>query len=200
MALLVVDRDPHSREAVRLLLREMGVGVILEAKSGDEALKTLAQERSKIRFILSEYDIPDLDGIAFANRLSSYPEQHSTPFLMMTSDELYRGKLKNLATGDSRVDGILLKPFRQQALESAMSSGVRASKRPASPHRLFRKRPGLFYSAHLAPSRRWAIPIGKRRDGRSSPDELNEIVKTEGPRIGALVIEPALCGVGERTG
>lgn len=128
MATLIVDDESDTRQALRLLLSQSGHKTILEAKHGAEALQVIDREGSRIRTIVADWEMPYLDGLELARRISVLPELELTAFLLISSD-LSRSRLKRLRLEIPRLDGYLIKPFERQSLRDALdhSHACRAS-------------------------------------------------------------------------
>ena len=119
MEILIVDDEASTREALRDVLTQMGHKPILEAKNGDEALKFLEAEKTKIRMIIADWEMPQMDGITLADRLAERGHLDSIPFLLITSD-LPAKRLEELKQHHPRIDHSLLKPFRSKVIEEAI--------------------------------------------------------------------------------
>jgi len=66
---VIVDDHTGFREEARRLLEEIGVRVVGEAATGQEALSTV--RRLKPDLVLLDIQLPDLDGFAVAAQLTS---------------------------------------------------------------------------------------------------------------------------------
>src|SRR4051812_32161749 len=106
MAVLIVDDEIGTREALRDLLTEIGQKIILEAKNGEEALKIADAEKSRIRMIVADWEMPYMDGLTLAQNVSSRPYLDLAPFLLITSD-LPKSKLNEFARTYPRLDAWL---------------------------------------------------------------------------------------------
>ena len=115
MAILVVDNESKTRDTLRFFLRNLGHKTILEAKNAEEALKLIEISKSKIRMILIDEGHRQ-DGLLLANRIQQKASLEYLPFVLMASGRLDKKKTS------SRVDELLLKPFRMATLETAMAS------------------------------------------------------------------------------
>lgn len=119
--ILVVDDDPHLREALRTLLEDEGYRVE-EAADGVEALDVI--DRCHVDVVLLDLQMPRLDGagfIAAASARGALP-----PVVAMSAGRL--------STPGAPVTRFLAKPFAARAmldaLEDAMASGFTV---PATP-------------------------------------------------------------------
>lgn len=112
---LVVDDDDGSRGTVVEYLKSMGYTRVTEATDGTDAMRALEREPS-ISFIISDWDMPLMNGLTFLQRLKSDPGKANLPFVIMTSPISHESE-KVMLAAESLVDGYLIKPFRSQALQ-----------------------------------------------------------------------------------
>ena len=94
------------------LLRRLGFKT-LEAKTGFEALAHLG---SVIHLVVSDINMPDMDGITLVQRLRAIPAMRATPILMLTTET--SGELKAKAVGAT---GWLTKPFEASQLQAVVA-------------------------------------------------------------------------------
>ncbi|MDF2962990.1 MAG: DNA-binding response regulator [Paenibacillus sp.] len=99
---LIVDDDPHIREAMILHLRSEGFDM-LEASNGLEALRFLEERR--IDLVVLDIMMPEMDGWEFCRRLR---EERDTPVLMVTAKGESSHKVRGFLLG---TDDYLVKPF-----------------------------------------------------------------------------------------
>ena len=104
---LIADDDADMRLYLRGCLRIEGVGAVLEAADGTEALR-LAQDVMPA-LIISDVLMPGLDGNALCRALKADPRTRAIPFLLIS--------------GETRApppctDGFLPKPFNMATLRA----------------------------------------------------------------------------------
>lgn len=82
--LLIVDDSPEDRELYRRYLRRNSEGAyaILNASTGQQGLELWQQHRPDA--VLLDYRLPDLDGLAFLDRLRSLTQQSCLPVVIVT--------------------------------------------------------------------------------------------------------------------
>ena len=78
--LLIVDDHPSFRASARMLLEAEGFDVIGEAEDGQSALRAVQELRPDV--VLLDVQLPDIDGIEVAARLS---QNGSGPAIVLTS-------------------------------------------------------------------------------------------------------------------
>jgi two-component system, chemotaxis family, chemotaxis protein CheY len=84
--ILIVDDSATMRKIVSRSLREAGlaVGDIYEAGNGIEALAVLAVNKEEIQLILSDVNMPEMDGVDFVKAARS--KGIKTPIVMITTE------------------------------------------------------------------------------------------------------------------
>ena len=93
------------RQIVSFTLRAAGYGVV-EAVDGEDAF-----EKARARafdLVLTDQNMPRLDGIGLTRRLRSHPGYGTTPILILTTESSDQMKQAGRAAG---ADGWLVKPF-----------------------------------------------------------------------------------------
>jgi two-component system chemotaxis response regulator CheY len=105
---LIVDDSSVMRKIVERSLRQAGVdfAAVLEASNGSEALTVLQQH--KVDLILSDINMPVMDGLQFVEALQSLPSAKDVPVVMITTEGSESYVLKALSFG---ARGYIRKPF-----------------------------------------------------------------------------------------
>jgi two-component system chemotaxis response regulator CheY len=117
----VVDDHPSIRQIVATVLREIGAARVLEAENGAVAL-ALLREHSDIALIISDWDMPVLDGFGLLRQLRGLDnEKCETPFIVMSGKSSSDLKQAFLPLG---IEGVLSKPFSLQDLVRAVKKAV----------------------------------------------------------------------------
>ncbi len=94
--ILIVDDDDDVREVLSRLVASSGYRV-LKARGGQEALKTLANE--KVDLILLDLMMPDMDGFATLQHMQSQPSCKSLPVIILSAKGDKESVLKALKNG-----------------------------------------------------------------------------------------------------
>ncbi|HCS62899.1 MAG TPA: two-component system response regulator [Cellvibrio sp.] len=113
--ILIVDDSASVRQVVSLALRAAGHKVI-EACDGLDALGKL--DGSKIHLIVSDINMPNMDGLSFVKVIKAKGEYQYTPVLMLTTESGDDKKMEGKSLG---VKGWLVKPFKPDLLLSAVA-------------------------------------------------------------------------------
>jgi two-component system chemotaxis response regulator CheY len=113
--ILVVDDSPSIRQIVGLTLKGAGYSVI-EAVDGIDALSKL--DGQKISLIVSDVNMPNLDGIGLVKKIKLLPDYKFTPILMLTTEAGESMKAEGKAAG---AKAWLVKPFQPAVLLAAIT-------------------------------------------------------------------------------
>jgi two-component system chemotaxis response regulator CheY len=109
---LIVDDFSTMRRIVRNLLKEIGYSNAEEAEDGVVALNLL--RTSKFDFVVSDINMPNMDGFALLKSAKADENLKSIPFLMVTA-EAKKEDIVNAA--QSGASGYIVKPFTKATLE-----------------------------------------------------------------------------------
>jgi DNA-binding response OmpR family regulator len=126
--ILVVDDEAHIVRVVAFKLRAAGFEVI-EAFDGEEAWSRLREH--KVDLVLTDQQMPVLDGIGLARRINADAELSGTPVLMLTA----RGfRLDPEEFAGSGIAEMIDKPFSPRVLVDRVRAGLgsAASRREAA--------------------------------------------------------------------
>jgi two-component system chemotaxis response regulator CheY len=118
--ILIVDDSSSVRTIARIALREQGYDVV-EAVNGKEALEKLAAER--VHLVVSDVNMPVMDGISFLKELKSHPTSKFVPVIMLTTEAGQDKKQEGRAAG---AKAWIVKPFQPATLVDAVSKLVLA--------------------------------------------------------------------------
>jgi len=83
MKVLVVDDDKTTRKMISLILNSKGYEVVT-AENGIEALQKLGIE--DINLILTDMNMPYMDGIELVKQIRSSQERSNIPIVMITTE------------------------------------------------------------------------------------------------------------------
>jgi two-component system, chemotaxis family, chemotaxis protein CheY len=112
---LVVDDDGQVRDILIGYLKSFGFEKIIEAKDGKAALKIIQNHTQKIDYIISDWEMPHVDGLTLLRAVRKDPAREMIKFIMVTSQGS-RERIKITKAAQSRVDAYVVKPFRGQVL------------------------------------------------------------------------------------
>ncbi len=109
-SILAVDDSASMRQMVTFTLKGAGYEVI-EAVDGVDALNKA--KGKKVNMVLTDVNMPNMDGITLIRELRKLPEYKFTPMLMLTTESAADKKAQGKAAGAT---GWLVKPFNPDQL------------------------------------------------------------------------------------
>lgn len=113
--ILVVDDSASLRQVVNIALKTAGYEV-LEAVDGKDALAKL--DGRKIHLIISDVNMPNMDGITFVKAAKQIPAYKFTPVIMLTTEAGAEKKSAGQAAG---AKAWVVKPFQPAQMLTAVS-------------------------------------------------------------------------------
>jgi two-component system chemotaxis response regulator CheY len=113
---LVVDDFSTMRRIVRNLLKELGFVNVDEAEDGVVALQKL--KAGGFDFIVSDWNMPNMDGLTLLQTVRADPALKHLPVLMITAE----AKKENIiAAAQSGASGYIVKPFTAATLNEKLA-------------------------------------------------------------------------------
>jgi two-component system chemotaxis response regulator CheY len=112
--IMVVDDSISIRQVVGIALKQAGY-TVLEACDGGDALAKLTGQ--KVNLIISDVNMPNMDGISFVRELKTRAAYKFTPVLMLTTESQEEKKEQGKAAG---ARAWMVKPFKPEALLAAV--------------------------------------------------------------------------------
>ncbi|MDO6513438.1 MULTISPECIES: response regulator [unclassified Neptuniibacter] len=83
---LIVDDSSLSRKYIQQMLKSLSIHSIQTAKDGSEALE-LINQGNLFDLIITDYNMPNIDGKELTEHIRTASEQPTVPILMMTSEQ-----------------------------------------------------------------------------------------------------------------
>jgi CheY-like chemotaxis protein len=158
MSILIVEDNPVNARLLALMLQEQGYQTVT-AENGKEALKK-ASEIPDIQMIITDYLMPEMDGLEFIVKVRALPTFNHAPILVASA----RGDLETVKrVQDLRCAGFLLKPIDKEQLIKRVGQLLRSQ-------------------SHVLPGKDKAME--KMRIG---PSEYHDLVKTFEAQLAATV-------------
>ncbi|MDK9723842.1 MAG: chemotaxis response regulator CheY [Sterolibacteriaceae bacterium MAG5] len=113
---LVVDDFSTMRRIVRNLLKELGFTNVEEAEDGAVALARL--KSGGIDFVITDWNMPNMDGLTLLQSVRADPALKHLPVLMITAE----AKKENIiAAAQAGASGYIVKPFTAATLQEKMN-------------------------------------------------------------------------------
>ncbi|MDI1239439.1 MAG: chemotaxis response regulator CheY [Polaromonas sp.] len=114
--ILVVDDFPTMRRIVRNLLKELEFVNVDEAEDGAVGLEKV--RNGNYGFVVSDWNMPNMDGLAMLQAIRADPSFAKLPVLMVTAE----AKKENIiAAAKAGANGYVVKPFTAITLEEKIT-------------------------------------------------------------------------------
>ncbi|SNT10775.1 two-component system, chemotaxis family, response regulator CheY [Noviherbaspirillum humi] len=111
---MVVDDSTSVREVVGIALRGAGYQVV-EGRDGKDALSKLNGQ--KVHLIISDVNMPNMDGISFVKAVKEMQAYRFTPVIMLTTESADEKKRQGQLAG---AKAWVVKPFKPEVLLAAV--------------------------------------------------------------------------------
>lgn len=115
LRVLVVDDFPTMRRIVKNLLKQLGFDNIDEAEDGLMALQKL--KTGGYGLVVSDWNMPNMEGIDLIRKIRQDPVLKDTPFLMVTAEAEKEKVIEAIKAG---VDNYIVKPFTAEVLKEKL--------------------------------------------------------------------------------
>jgi len=115
---MIVDDSASLRQVVGIALRGAGYEVI-EGCDGKDALAKLTGQ--KVHLVISDVNMPNMDGITFVKNLKQMPAYKFTPVIMLTTESQEGKKQEGQAAG---AKAWVVKPFQPTQMLAAVAKLV----------------------------------------------------------------------------
>ena len=114
--ILIVDDSASLRMVVKMALQRAGYDVV-EAGDGVQGLAAL-EAAGKVNLIVSDVNMPNMDGITFVSKVKQHPRHKFVPVVMLTTEGQDAKKEQGRAAG---AKAWIVKPFNPPQLLDAVS-------------------------------------------------------------------------------
>jgi two-component system chemotaxis response regulator CheY len=114
---LVVDDQQTMRSLVRTGLQQLGFRTIHEAPDGEEGLRHMLSR--PVQLVISDYNMPKLDGLGLLRAIRSHPPIQKTAFIMLTGRADKELVQRAVQFG---VNNYLVKPFTVGTLKEKIEA------------------------------------------------------------------------------
>ena len=117
--ILVVDDMSTSRGLITQALDAFGVRSVTTAENGKDALAAIA--RHPVHLVISDYNMPEMDGLQLLHHLRASPKTKSVGFILITG----RAEQQIIDHGKKLgMNNYLKKPFEQSGLRNCIEAVV----------------------------------------------------------------------------
>jgi len=114
MTVLTVDDSRTMRDMLRLALTDAGF-TVLQAEDGAHGLEVLADRAPDV--IVTDINMPRLDGYGFIEGVRAHPTHRAIPILVLSTESSQEKKLR---ARDAGASGWIVKPFSPDKLVAAI--------------------------------------------------------------------------------
>jgi two-component system, chemotaxis family, chemotaxis protein CheY len=115
MKILVVDDFSTMRRIVKNVLKQLGFDNIEEAEDGVQALAKL--KSGGFSFMVSDWNMPNMDGLVLLKTIRTDPELKELPVLMVTAEAEKHMVVTAIQAG---VNNYVVKPFTAEIFKEKM--------------------------------------------------------------------------------
>ncbi len=113
---LVVDDSKTIRMVLRKILRELGYEVC-EAADGKDALNVIESEKAAVSLVLTDWNMPVMNGLDLVKNLRRDPELTSLKIIMVTTETELDHIVSALEAGANEY---VMKPFTKDILREKL--------------------------------------------------------------------------------
>ncbi len=117
-SIMIVDDSASLRQVVSIALKSAGYEVV-EAVDGKDALTKL--DGRKLHLIISDVNMPNMDGISFVKAAKELPAYKFTPIIMLTTEAGENKKQEGQTAG---AKAWVVKPFQPAQMLTEVSKLV----------------------------------------------------------------------------
>ena len=116
---LIVDDSAAIRKILQRVLRQadIPIGTVYEAGDGLEALDAL--KKQTVGLILSDINMPNMDGLEFLTKVKSEPDWKNLPIVMVSTEGTQAKVMEAVERGAS---GYVRKPFTAEQIKEKLAA------------------------------------------------------------------------------
>lgn len=111
LKILAVDDSPTMRRIIVNTLKRAGYEDVTEASDGKDALAKMKVEQFNL--VITDWNMPEMDGITFVSQIRSQEEFKDMPVLMVTTRSVKEDIIEAMKAG---VNNYIVKPFTPETL------------------------------------------------------------------------------------
>ena len=119
LKILAVDDSPTMRRIIINTLKRAGFNNVIEASDGKDALAKMKIERPN--FIITDWNMPEMDGLTFITTIRATDEYKELPVLMVTTRSVQEDIVAAMKAG---VNNYIVKPFTPDTLKAKIDQMV----------------------------------------------------------------------------
>ena len=116
LKILAVDDSPTMRRIITNTLKRAGFPDVTEASDGKDALAKM--QVTSFNFIITDWNMPEMDGMEFVTTLRKADEFKKIPILMVTTRSVKDDIVEAIKVG---VNSYIVKPFTPDILKAKIN-------------------------------------------------------------------------------
>lgn len=124
LKILAVDDSPTMRRIIVNTLKRAGFNDISEATDGKDALAKMKVDNYGL--VITDWNMPEMDGLTLVNQIRSTAELHDMPILMVTTRSVKDDIIEAMKAG---VNNYIVKPFTPETLGEKIQQVLKAAGR-----------------------------------------------------------------------
>jgi two-component system chemotaxis response regulator CheY len=113
LKIIAVDDSPTMRRIIINTLKRAGFEDVIEASDGKDALAKMKVE--KVNFVITDWNMPEMDGLTFVTTIRATDEFKGLPVLMVTTRSVKEDIVEAMKAG---VNNYIVKPFTPETLKA----------------------------------------------------------------------------------
>ncbi|MBK7141018.1 MAG: response regulator [bacterium] len=113
LKIIAVDDSPTMRRIIINTLKRAGYENVIEATDGKDALAKMKVEH--VSFVITDWNMPEMDGLAFVTQIRATDEFKNLPVLMVTTRSVKEDIVEAMKAG---VNNYIVKPFTPETLKA----------------------------------------------------------------------------------
>jgi two-component system chemotaxis response regulator CheY len=113
LKIIAVDDSPTMRRIIVNTLKRAGYENVIEATDGKDALAKMKLEQ--VSLVITDWNMPEMDGLAFVTQLRATNEFKHLPVLMVTTRSVREDIVEAMKAG---VNNYIVKPFTPETLKA----------------------------------------------------------------------------------
>jgi len=123
ITVLIVEDEAVTRRLIKKLLDSLGVGGVIEAENGVEALERLGESGATIDLIITDIEMPEMDGYELVRRVryGTAPRAQHVPVLVLTGKDTDRNVRKAQI---HKISAFIVKPPTRHVLETEIREAL----------------------------------------------------------------------------
>ncbi|MCC6961878.1 MAG: response regulator [candidate division Zixibacteria bacterium] len=121
LKILAVDDSPTMRRIIVNTLKRAGFNDVAEASDGKDALAKMKVDRYD--FIITDWNMPEMDGLAFVTQMRNSDEFRELPVLMVTTRSVKEDIIEAMKAG---VNNYIVKPFTPETLSEKIGQVLKS--------------------------------------------------------------------------